>query len=112
MCIHLPPSARVLQLAFDHRVVGVPIRAVSWRLPEYQQVFRHTNAHLGAVLALLCPPEPVGLVVLADNIGDDGLHSHVSESCLTEVVDTVGMERIDHLKTEPGHASRNDAVLD
>ena len=53
--INLPARARVAFLRFDDRLVGIALLRGSLRLAKEQQIFRHSYAHLGAVLALLCP---------------------------------------------------------
>lgn len=80
-------------------------------LTEDQQVLGHADTHLGAVLALFRPREAVGLGVLANHVGDDGLHAHVGPAVLDEGAGHFHVERIDGLEAEAGHAARNDTIL-
>ena len=112
MRIDLPAGAGVLGLALDHWHVGIPAPAVGLRLAQQQDVFRRSDAHLRAVLALLGPSEPVGLVVLAHDIGNDRDHAHVIKAVLLAVEYRLGMERADGRSASAGDVAEQDAVLD
>ncbi|MPN15639.1 hypothetical protein SDC9_162973 [bioreactor metagenome] len=93
-------------------MIGVGIAGIGRRLAEQQQVLRHAAPHLGTVFALLRPTESIGLIVLAHDIGHDGLHTHIAEAVLCVVLDARGVERIDSLEAEACQAAWDDPVLD
>src|SRR5689334_1392210 len=66
-------GAETKRLVFHHRIVGVAIAQISGRLAEIEKVLGQAAAHARAVLALLSPPEAIGLVVLPYDVGDDRL---------------------------------------
>jgi hypothetical protein len=112
------PCASICQRAREysafvlhHALVGVAVARVRRRLPEEEHVLRHPDAHARAVLALLRPAEPIGLVVLAHDVGDDRDHPEVGEAVALVVEDRVGVERARRLEPEAVHPARPDPVL-
>ena len=112
MRINLPARAGVVSLRLDDRKIRVGARGIGAGLAKQQQIFRHATAHLGGVLALLSPAQPVGLIVIAHYVGDDGLHAHIGKAVAGVVLNAPDMKGIDSLEAEASHAAGNDAVLD
>jgi hypothetical protein len=112
VCVDLPSADGVIILRFDHRFVGVRVLGIRRRFSKQQQILGHSAAHLRSVLALLGPAKAIGLIVLANDVGHDRLHSHIAKAVLRIMLDAFRMKRINDLEAETGHSGWNNAVFD
>lgn len=77
MGVNLPPGPGVVLFGLLHRLIGIRFRGICGEFTEQQNILRATNAHLGAVFALLRPPQPIGLVVLPHHIRQNANPAHI-----------------------------------
>src|SRR6476659_7901774 len=85
MCIQLPPAARVNFFGFNNRLIGISVVYIRRWLAENQKIFGRATAHLGAVFAILRPPEAIGLIIFAHYIGGDKMFAEEVEAVLFEM---------------------------
>ena len=109
--VQLPLAQRVVRLVLHHPVVGVGLCPVRGQLPEQQYVFRAPYAHLRPVLALLRPPQPVGLVVLPYHVRHHGDHPEVGKSVLHVVLNAHGVEGLHGGHSRAGHVAEQHPVF-
>ena len=105
MCIDLPAGQRILGRILLDRDVSIAPRPVRLRLPHQKDVFRRADTLRAAVLQHLGVAEPIGLVVLPHDVGDDGHHTHELEAVLQVVKQTLGMERADRRHALAGNVA-------
>ena len=78
---------------------------------EEQNIFRASHSHFGSVLALLCPTQPISLVVLPDHVRDNRDHTEILKSMLHVMSDTLSVERFYRRHSGACGISEQDAVF-
>ena len=111
MSIYLPLCSCVLFLGLCNRIISVCLTVVCWQLAEQQNVFRTSHAHLGAVLALLSPSEPVCLVILSYNIRNHCYHSKILKAMTHIVFYAVSMEWLNSRHSCASGISKQHSIL-
>ena len=94
-----------------HGFVSVSLGAIGLRFAEDVDILRQAEPHAGPILALFCPAQPISLVVLTDNVGDDGLGADVGKAVLAEMKHGFRTERTDGLEAEACEAAGHDPIL-
>ena len=112
MRVKLPLSARVVCFCLDHRLVRVGGALVCRQLTEQQDIFGTAYSHFASVLALFCPAEAVGLIVLPYNVGGNNDPAHVTEPVLYEVHDRHIAEGIHGRHSVARSVTEKNSVLD
>ena len=111
MSVELPARAGVVFLRFRNRRIGIGIRSVGRELPKEQDIFRRSDTHLGAVFCVFRPPQPIGLVVLPDHIGNYRDSPAANQALAFQMIGTFIRESVDRIHPESGDAAIPDTVF-
>ena len=112
MSVYLPLGAGVFLFGLMYRLIGVGFAPIGGQLPEQKNVLRAADAHLGTVLALLRPAQPVRLVVLPHHIRDHRNHTEIGKAVLHIVPDAHGVERLHGGHSHAGGIAEQHPILD